>query len=573
MFPATLYKLSKKENSTLKPSAQTPSLPIAIDINDGDSSILSPSIRIPTNQAGLAQNANVFDYNYIYIGQFSRYYYVNNWMFNGDGTWTADCSVDVLATYKTDIMNSPGYIGRAESTYDPTIQDRFYYGRNEPVTIRDVSNTYFDTAPNDGIIVLGVATATSATMSPSTLGGVQYYALTMVEFCSLVQNLLGIKDAQLNLVNPDWVNQLNSTFKGDVWQSLNNPISYVVSCRFYPGKIFGNTYTTNEPIVFGGWKAGGAGGKKITNLLNVNYPWQPTGGVFTGQIKFSAIEDVAPATPIGAYYDDRHYPPYSPYASYILQTPWGEFPLDANIMADINRKAKENSPRSTAYLYWNMVINIVTGMGTFIVSDRYDTPSNVLTPSTSLTYTRHELIRTEVKVGTDIPLMMMYTDEKYALNSAAKIGSSFFDIFSAAASALGSYMGGKAGGNQGNALGGVMQSGVQGIKSTAQLGFDIADACIGTQKTAMGSNIADGNCTVLVSKFIVQQTRYPTVGQSIHMFGRPCKVQVSNLNNFDGNNTPFSGFIQMDYTEFNAVCTDTERASVIQYLIGGIFLE
>ena len=561
MFPATLYKMKKRENSTLLPSAQTPSLPIAVNINDGDSSILSPSIRIPTNQPGLAQNANVFDYNYIYIGQFGRYYYITNWVFNGDGTWTAFCHVDVLASWKTDIMASAGYVGRSESFNDPYVQDKFYLAKNNAVTIRDTADTAFHYTPQFGVIVLGVATSTDATLASGTLGGVQYYLMSMAEFTSLMRNLLGIYNSNGVQVFPAWLNKENALFTADTWQSLNNPVEYIISCRYYPGNVFAGLYnTTAEQIVFGGWKAGGLGGHKLTGLAAL-WPWNSTtSSHYIGEIPISDVGSVG-------QYNIEYYPRYAPYANYILQTPWGEFELNANEMERIMR-------RQNPKLYWYMIVNAVTGSATFIVCDTLITTAQAFIPPDRSTV--HELIRTEVQLGTDIPLMATFRDDKFMLKAGHGIMNSIFDILGAGLGGAGMGMSMLTGEANISSLGSGMehagQSTIQGLKSTADLFFGILDAGAGSQKTAVGNSYADANVTPVINYMTLQQTRYCTVGQAPSMFGKPLKKAVQNLNNYD-NRGAFSGYVQMDYTQFEANCTEMERKSVIINLLKGIIIE
>lgn len=68
--------------------------------------ILNPSIRVDSN--------NVFYYNYVYIVEFGRYYYIENVTQDYDGLATVKLSIDVLMSYKNDILNTVGLINRAD---------------------------------------------------------------------------------------------------------------------------------------------------------------------------------------------------------------------------------------------------------------------------------------------------------------------------------------------------------------------------------------------------------------------------------------------------------------------------
>lgn len=68
--------------------------------------ILNPSIRVDSN--------NVFYYNYVYIVEFGRYYYIENVTQDYDGLATVKLSIDVLMSYKNDVLNTVGLINRAD---------------------------------------------------------------------------------------------------------------------------------------------------------------------------------------------------------------------------------------------------------------------------------------------------------------------------------------------------------------------------------------------------------------------------------------------------------------------------
>ena len=68
MFSAVFYTHSKRVNSTLQPSSGTS---YSIDLK-ADSSVLNPTIELDLGQGG-----NPTEYNYCYIAEFKRYYWVS----------------------------------------------------------------------------------------------------------------------------------------------------------------------------------------------------------------------------------------------------------------------------------------------------------------------------------------------------------------------------------------------------------------------------------------------------------------------------------------------------------------
>lgn len=68
----------------------------------GESSILKPSITI---QAG-----NIVGFNYCYIPDFGRYYFIQDVVSLRVNVWELMLTVDVLMSHKSEILNSPATV-------------------------------------------------------------------------------------------------------------------------------------------------------------------------------------------------------------------------------------------------------------------------------------------------------------------------------------------------------------------------------------------------------------------------------------------------------------------------------
>ena len=64
------------------------------------------SIHTPTISLQLDSFTDVINFNYIYIQELRRYYYVVDSTIRGDGFVQLQCKVDVLKSFKTDILAS-----------------------------------------------------------------------------------------------------------------------------------------------------------------------------------------------------------------------------------------------------------------------------------------------------------------------------------------------------------------------------------------------------------------------------------------------------------------------------------
>lgn len=62
-----------------------------------ESSVINPSFLI--------QHANPTGYNYCYISEFGRYYFITDIVSVRTNLWRINCTVDVLMSFKTQILN------------------------------------------------------------------------------------------------------------------------------------------------------------------------------------------------------------------------------------------------------------------------------------------------------------------------------------------------------------------------------------------------------------------------------------------------------------------------------------
>ena len=115
MFEVKFTAFSKRENSTKRPNTWAATL---------NCKMLAPS-SITTPRLEVVGVANITNYTYAYIQQFSRCYFVKEW--TNDGVkWIVDLVVDVLASFKLEIGMSRQYVLRAASQYNADIMDKKY---------------------------------------------------------------------------------------------------------------------------------------------------------------------------------------------------------------------------------------------------------------------------------------------------------------------------------------------------------------------------------------------------------------------------------------------------------------
>ena len=137
MFTAKLWQFSKKENSTKRPSDSDATMVDCETNNDFD--LLNP-VFVFSFRGG---ESNPTQYNYCYVGTFKRYYWISGWTFS-NGQWIASCSVDALASWKTEIGRQSAYVLRSAAAFDGNIQDTLYPAKTDVVLDVRTTDSPFD---------------------------------------------------------------------------------------------------------------------------------------------------------------------------------------------------------------------------------------------------------------------------------------------------------------------------------------------------------------------------------------------------------------------------------------------
>ena len=88
-------------------------------------------------------NIDIYKSNYIYISELDRYYFINNITLSQQSMFI-ECHIDVLMTYKTDLLQLTATVTRQENRFDTYLKDDEYLveGYNRVQTIP--FNTSFD---------------------------------------------------------------------------------------------------------------------------------------------------------------------------------------------------------------------------------------------------------------------------------------------------------------------------------------------------------------------------------------------------------------------------------------------
>lgn len=283
----TLYTFSKRLNSTKNPPAEG-GFTVQAVLKD-NASIIRPALEVVEN---------VTAYNYAYIPAFSRYYFVQDVIWER-GVWRIVLSEDVLATYKTVIGGATAYILRCATFQDPTIIDSLY---PTVVGVENASNVgswdWVNPDLDKGTYVVGLVNN-----NDTVAGGVAYYALTGAEMAAFRAYMLG------SIQSWDQI----TDFAGDVAKAFIDPFQYVVSCLWFPVPVPAEEGAT--PLGFGFWSTPTLTGHKL--------------------ISTTSSQTLTLKRPKRPHNEDLVYLRYPPFAEYYaVADPWGVIPLDGNKIVD-----------------------------------------------------------------------------------------------------------------------------------------------------------------------------------------------------------------------------------------------
>lgn len=291
----TFYTFSKRVNSTAQPSGGASFSCIL----KTPSSVTAPSISLVWTGSG-----NPAAYNYAYIADYSRYYWVRNWTY-ADRQWTADLTVDVLASYKTQIGAASKYVLRAASAYNANIIDTMWPAKSVFTAgmLAGTSLGWANYGSGGGTFVVQVVGINNSTGSNSA---VAMYMLSGVEVQSLITNQLNaISGAANNLTATD-VKDAILKLLGLPFRFMSDLSQYIRGIMWFPFRFPAGT---GGPIYLGMYQC-------LTAASNIAAP----------MIVQSSTVDLSSFPDAGA--DAWEY--MAPFATYAVELePFGVIPLDS----------------------------------------------------------------------------------------------------------------------------------------------------------------------------------------------------------------------------------------------------
>ena len=230
-------EFNKERESTKVPPPDTPEIVMTGTLKER-TDIIAPTIKIELTQA-----SPQFAYNYCYIPQFERYYFVNNYVYEPP-FWEINLTCDVLASHRRYIGLTMAYVARSASEWDGTIVDTMYPANSDPVTYVDIptSKNPFTSDAQKGTYVLGVINGENT--NGASVGAVTYYVMPASTMAAIKNLLMG---------NPAWLGVSGDELSEGLVKGLIDPYQYVVSCVWFPFSVNTALFPTVNTFKLGWW--------------------------------------------------------------------------------------------------------------------------------------------------------------------------------------------------------------------------------------------------------------------------------------------------------------------------------
>jgi len=446
-------------------------------------------------------------YNYCYIQEFNRYYFVVDAGYDSDrGIWEMSLRCDVLATARDEIKASTQFVERSFSRWDFLIDDTLYPSKAQAQFSNTIYSQFFNATPQTGDYIIGMV---STGQNYSRFGGVQYYILSYTEMNALI-------DYMMNVIN--YADASITGIATELMGLISDPMSYIVSCKFFPKTLIDRTGLTPAIINFGQFQSTVYGCPLPPSFIN------PAPVIHSGFTM--PLTDHPQKVTRGTWLNGNSH------TERILRfEPFGVIPLDSSKLIGYG------------YIYLDVATDIITGQGVLSIyacEDSSSIPSNLDTMPLLGTYASQVLI--------DIPLSSQRHESWYNVitNNFTK---PLFNGLNAAGTGLANFQIGSALGEAGSTLNNMF--------------FGIGDAINSfydppSSSGSPGSLLCRMN-VVICNKFLI------LVDEDQAEFGRPL-CSYTTLTNL-------TGFCKCNNANISTTLTSTENEEIENYLNSGFFID
>lgn len=379
------YHNNKKINSTKLPTAQVGDFGCLVEFKDV-TNLYTPSIILSVDRFKNGEKIkNPMEFNYCYIPDFGRYYFVRSWSWLL-GRWECDLEIDVLATFKAQIAATTTYVLRSASSYDADIVDTKYPTKAEdaknPYQMRTFSDVYspwntniYDAPVTDGCFVISVVNN-----DIGAIGAVSHYALAPRVMAELMNKLYS---------SPNWMNITDGNISQDLQKMLINPMQYITGCTWMPCGYDVSGGVGISTIPYGWWSVQLSSG--VAYKIDVSH------------VK-TEVDLSFPVAKHPQYDQYKHWLQLSPYTTCALYLPpFGFIPLDTSKIY------------GATHIDCNIQIDLITGRGVLTVSSHISDGSSTINGGV--------IYNALAQVGVPVSIAQMSVDWSRITSASTYIGA------------------------------------------------------------------------------------------------------------------------------------------------------
>lgn len=240
----TFYRFSKKVNSTALPS--------------GSGRTFEVTLKAPTSVTApvIVLHAVAFSYNYCYIPDFKRYYFVSSTRILKNHLIEYTLAVDVLATYRADILAARLYVLRSASDYSLFLPDSTWIHSTN--FTESVTRRSFPGYDSYGVYLASIVSPQAQEGSGDSANPAStLYVIPPGTFRTFLQKMYDLSSE-------------NSPYQSltDLEATYFNPFQYITSVRWYPfplGSFTGESGAVEGGVIKYGWYSSGI----TANILKV----------------------------------------------------------------------------------------------------------------------------------------------------------------------------------------------------------------------------------------------------------------------------------------------------------------
>lgn len=245
------YYLNKRKNSTKKPADGSELATYTVKLKSSCSSLT------PTIELRLPLSSNPYGWNYAYLSDFSKYYFISDYTWNTEGWWEISLKLDVLASHVVAIKAGTYFIKYAQTAFNKWIVDtRLQQISRATVLTTTAGSTQFNFSLYKTHYILTY-------ISGSQVGNVGGN-------CAVVR----ITNASLQLMMSQLMNAGTSIWN-DLIAQAGSAADCIVECHSLPFEPYTGS---SAPVWLGNYDTGVSGDAINDNTReyswNVSVPWQ-----------------------------------------------------------------------------------------------------------------------------------------------------------------------------------------------------------------------------------------------------------------------------------------------------------